>query len=248
MAVARKIPELTGRPTTFCPGCGHGILTRLLGECLTELGQDHNVICTIGVGCSCIFDTAYQGDMIQAPHGRGAAVATGVKRALPDVVSLTYQGDGDAYTIGLAETLNAAYRNEKISVFVVNNCNFGMTGGQMSWTTMPNQVTATSVHGRDTALTGMPIKVPEMIAGNFQTAYVARGTVTDAKHIRELKGYIRNALEAQIAGEGYSLVEIVSPCPTNWHMTALEAIEQMEKEILPYYTLGEFCKRGGKQE
>ena len=247
MAVAQKIPALTGRPTTFCPGCGHGILTRLLGECLTELGQDHNVICTIGVGCSCIFDTAYQGDMIQAPHGRAAAVATGVKRALPGVISFTYQGDGDAYTIGIAETLNAAYRNENISVFVVNNCNFGMTGGQMSWTTMPGQVTATSLHGRDTASTGMPIKVPEMIAQSFQTAYIARGTVTDAKHIRQLKGYIRNALEAQQNGEGYSLVEVVSPCPTNWHMTPLEAVEQMEREILPYYTLGEFRRRGGEQ-
>lgn len=248
MAVARKIPELTARPTTFCPGCGHGILTRLLGECLTELGQDKNVITAIGVGCSCIFDTAYQGDMLQAPHGRGGAVATGIKRARPDVTVVAYQGDGDAYTIGLAETLNAAYRNENISVFVVNNCNFGMTGGQMSWTTMPGQVTATSVKGRDCAHTGIPIKVPEMIASSFEAAYVARGTVTDAKHIRQLKGYIKHALETQIRGEGYSLVEIVSPCPTNWHMSALEAIDHIEKNVLPYYTLGEFRKKEATKE
>lgn len=247
MAIARKIPALTERPTTFCPGCGHGILTRLLGECLTELGQEKNLITTIGVGCSCIFDTAYQGDMLQAPHGRGAAVATGVKRALPDVTVITYQGDGDAYTIGIAETLNAAYRNENISVFVVNNCNFGMTGGQMSWTTMPGQVTATSVKGRDADLTGMPIKVPEMIASSFTPAYVARGTVIDPKSVNQLKRYIKNALEAQLNGEGYSLVEILSPCPTNWHMSPLKALEHMEKNILPYYTVGEFCKRGGKE-
>lgn len=247
MAVARKIPALTERPTTFCPGCGHGILTRLLGECLTELGQDKNVICSLGVGCSCIFDTAYQGDMLQAPHGRAAAVATGMKMALPDVTVFTYQGDGDAYTIGIAETLNAAYRNENISVFVVNNCNFGMTGGQMSWTTMPGQITATSSRGRDEKVTGMPIKVPEMIASSFSPAYVARGTVIDAKHIMQLKRYIKNALEAQINKEGYSLVEILSPCPTNWHMSPIDAIENIEKNILPYYTVGEFCRRGGER-
>lgn len=247
MAISRKIPALTERPTTFCPGCGHGILTRLLGECLTELGQDKNVICALGVGCSCIFDTAYQGDMLQAPHGRAAAVATGMKMARPDVTIFTYQGDGDAYTIGIAETLNAAYRNENISVFVVNNCNFGMTGGQMSWTTMPGQVTATSSHGRDAQITGMPIKVPEMIASSFSPAYVARGTVIDAKHIIQLKHYIKNALDAQINGEGYSLVEILSPCPTNWHMTPIAALEHIEKNILSYYTVGEFCKRGGEK-
>ena len=247
MAIARKIPALTQRPTTFCPGCGHGILTRLLGECLTELGQDHNCICALGVGCSCIFDTAYQGDMLQAPHGRAAAVATGMKRALPDVTVFTYQGDGDAYTIGIAETLNAAYRNENICAFVVNNCNFGMTGGQLSWTTMPGQVTTTSSHGRDTVHTGMPIKIPEMIASSFQTAYVARGTVINAKEINRLKGYIKNAIQAQIAGEGHSLVEVLSPCPTNWHMSAMDAMDHIERNILPYYTLGEFQKREGKQ-
>lgn len=247
MAIARKIPALTERPTTFCPGCGHGIFTRLLGECLTELGQDKNVICSLGVGCSCIFDTAYQGNMLQAPHGRAAAVATGMKMARPDVTVFTYQGDGDAYTIGIAETLNAAYRNENISVFVINNCNFGMTGGQMSWTTMPGQVTATSSGGRNAEETGTPIKVPEMISSSFSPAYIARGTVTDAKHICQLKRYIKNALEAQIKEEGYSLVEILSPCPTNWHMSPLAALDHIEKTILPYYTVGEFCTRGGER-
>ena len=185
--------------------------------------------------------------MLQAPHGRAAAVATGMKRALPDVTVFTYQGDGDAYTIGIAETLNAAYRNENICAFVVNNCNFGMTGGQLSWTTMPGQVTTTSSHGRDTVHTGMPIKIPEMIASSFQTAYVARGTVINAKEINRLKGYIKNAIQAQIAGEGHSLVEVLSPCPTNWHMSAMDAMDHIERNILPYYTLGEFQKREGKQ-
>ena len=247
-AVFQRPHALLDVPTHFCPGCGHGIVHRLVCEVMDEMGIEGDTIGVVPVGCSVMSYNYFGCDVIEAPHGRAPAVATGVKRTNPDKFVFSYQGDGDLAAIGTAETVHVGTRGENIVVIFINNTTYGMTGGQMSWTTMPNQVTATSVHGRDTALTGMPIKVPEMIAGNFQTAYVARGTVTDAKHIRELKGYIRNALKAQIAGEGYSLVEIVSPCPTNWHMTALEAIDQMEKEILPYYTLGEFCKRGGKQE
>ena len=148
------------------------------------------------------------------------------------------------YNIGIAETLNAAYRNENICVFVVNNNNFGMTGGQMSWCTMEGQKTATSPHGRDCALTGYPIKVPEMIAHSFKPAYVARGAITTPQEINKLKGYIRNAFQAQLNHEGYSLVEVLSTCPTNWAMSPLAAHKRLTEEVAPYYELGEFKKRG----
>ena len=181
---------------------------------------------------------------MQSPHGRAAAVATGMRRAEPDKFIFTYQGDGDAYNIGLAETLNAAYRNENICVFTVNNSNFGMTGGQMSWTTMPGQVTATSPNGRDTNLTGMPIKIPELIAYSFQPAYVARGAVGTPADINRLKGYIRNAFEAQLNHEGYSMVEVMCSCPTNWGMDAVKAKQHLLDDVLKYYQLGEIKKRG----
>jgi 2-oxoglutarate ferredoxin oxidoreductase subunit beta len=158
----------------------------------------------------------------------------------------SYQGDGDAYTIGIAETLNAAYRNEKICVFVVNNGNFGMTGGQMAWTTLEGQKTATSPMGRNCDLTGYPIKVPELIANSFNVAYVARGAVTTPKEINKLKSYIRNAFEAQMNGEGYSLIEVMSTCPTNWGLDPIEANKRLVEVVIPYYELGELKKRGGE--
>ena len=166
-----------------------------------------------------------------------------MKVARPDLLSIAYQGDGDAYVIGLAETLNAAYRSEPITVFVINNNNFAMTGGQMSWTTMPGQVTTTSAHGRDTDLTGMPIRVPEIAASFSDVAYVARGSVHSAKEINRLKGYVRNAIEAQLSGEGYALVEVLCQCPTNWGMSVEKSIQWMEKEVVPYYELGELKGR-----
>lgn len=243
MANERKIPELLNY-AMFCGGCGHGVLVRLICECLEELGQDKNSIAAIGVGCSCHLKSAINIDLVQAPHGRAAAVGTGIRRAEPDKFVFTYQGDGDAYNIGLAETLNAAYRNENMCVFVVNNSNFGMTGGQMSWTTMPGQKTATSPRGRDTALTGEPIRVPEMIAYSFKPAYIARGAVTTPAEIQKLKGYVKNAMEAQLNHEGFSMVEVMSTCPTNWGMDAMKAEQHMMEEVIPYYALGELKKRG----
>ena len=243
MAKELRVPELMNY-AMFCGGCGHGVITRLICECLEELGQDKNTIAAIGVGCSCHLKSGINVDLVQSAHGRAAAVATGIRRAEPDKFVFTYQGDGDAYNIGLAETMNAAYRNENICVFVVNNSNFGMTGGQMSWTTMPGQVTATSPAGRDTALTGDPIRIPEMIAYGFKPAYVARGAVTTPKEIRRLKGYIKNAMEAQLNHEGYSLVEIMNTCPTNWGMSPIKAEEYMTNNVIPYYTLGEIKTRG----
>ncbi len=243
MATEKRVPALYN-PAMFCGGCGHGVLVRLICECMEELGLEKKTIGITGVGCSCHLKTAVNCDLIQAPHGRGAAVATGVRRAEKDMFVFSYQGDGDAYNIGLAETLNAAYRNENICVFVVNNNNFGMTGGQMSWCTMPGQITATSPKGRDTTLTGDPIKVPEMISRSFKPAYVARGAVTTPAEINRLKKYIRSAFEAQLNGEGYSLVEVMSACPTNWGMNPGKAVRHLAEDVIPYYELGEFTKRG----
>ena len=245
MAKEKRVPALYNQ-AMFCGGCGHGVLVRLICECLEEMGLEKKTICVAGVGCSCHLKTAVNLDLIQSPHGRAAAVATGVRRAEPDLFVFSYQGDGDAYNIGLAETMNAAYRNENIAVFVVNNTNFGMTGGQMSWCTMPGQITTTSPKGRDAALTGQPIKVPEMIAYGFGPAYVARGAVTTPAEINRLKGYIRNAFEAQLNREGFSLVEVMTACPTNWGMTPEKATAHLTEDVIPYYQLGEFKKRGGK--
>lgn len=243
MAVEYRVPK-TLNQAMFCPGCGHGVLLRLICECLEEFSLERETIAAIGVGCSCHLKTGINCDLIQSPHGRAAAVATGIRRAEPNKFVFTYQGDGDAYNIGLCETLNAAYRNENITVFVVNNNNFGMTGGQMSWTTMPGQRTATSPKGRDIVLTGAPIKVPEMIAYSFQPAYVARGAVTTPAEINRLKGYIRQAFLAQKNHEGYSLVEVLCSCPTNWYMSPAAAQEHMKEQIIPYYKLGEIKRRG----
>ncbi len=239
----KRVPELLNY-AMFCGGCGHGVLLRIICECLEEYGVAKKTIAAIGVGCSCHLKSGINIDLIQSPHGRAAAVATGIRRAEPEKFVFTYQGDGDAYNIGIAETLNTAYRNENICVFTVNNSNFGMTGGQMAWTTMPGQKTATSPAGRDCVLTGHPIHMPELIAHSFKPAYVARGAVGTVAEINNLKKYIKNAFEAQLNNEGYSMVEVMSTCPTNWKMDALKAKEHLANIVIPEYPLGEFVKRG----
>ena len=238
MAVLRKTPKMVSIPNSFCPGCGHGILNRLIAEVIEENGYEDKTILTLGVGCSCNMNMSWNGDKIQTAHGRGAATAMGIKVARPDLLSIAYQGDGDAYVIGLAETMNAAYRNENITVFVVNNNNFGMTGGQMSWTTMEGQKTTTSQHGRDCSITGAPIRFPEMVAREFDIAYAARGSVSSPANIRKTKKFITEALKAQMNKEGYSIVEVLSPCPVNWGMTPIQAMERLDKEVEPYYPVG----------
>ncbi len=241
------IPKLAQKPHSFCPGCGHGIINRLIAETLEEIGYEKKTILTLGVGCSWNMSRYWSGDMLQVAHGRGSACATGVKVARPDLLSISYQGDGDAYVIGLAETLNAAYRNTPITVFVVNNNNFAMTGGQMSWTTMPGQITTTSPQGRDPKKTGFPIKVPEIVSTFENVAYVARGSVHNAKAIRQLQKYIKRAIETQLLGEGYSLVEILAPCPTNWKKNVLKSSQWMNDEIVPYFPLGELKNKKGSE-
>jgi 2-oxoglutarate ferredoxin oxidoreductase subunit beta len=247
MAIARKVPKMLSKQISFCPGCGHGVVVRLLAECVEELGMNKNVIFNIGVGCYSLASTAIEADKFDSLHGRGAAVATGFKRCNPGTLVISYQGDGDAYSIGIGESFSAAYRNENITVITVNNTNYGMTGGQMSATTMPGQKTTTSPHGRDCQTTGMPIKFPEMVAATFpNAAYVARGSVTTPKYVNQLKKYIMNAFKAQLNNEGYSLIEILSPCPTNWRMTPLQSLERVNNELIDYYPLGEFKTRKEK--
>ena len=245
MAIVKTRPSKLGTHA-LCPGCGHGIVIRLIQEVIEELGQENNQIAILGVGCSCTASPAFKVDRFQAAHGRACATAEGVKRVRPDVLVYTYQGDGDGYTIGIAESLNAAYRNENITQFVINNNNFGMNGGQMSWTTLPGQRTETSQSGRDCDITGMPFHFPEMVAQSkgFHVAYAARGAVVDPKTINQTKKMIRNALEAQLNGEGYSVVEIVSACPTNWHKTPLQCKEHIIQNVLQEYPIGEFKTRG----
>jgi 2-oxoglutarate ferredoxin oxidoreductase subunit beta len=244
LAVVCKTPRTIISATGFCAGCGHGIINRITAEALEELGVDKKTIMALGVGCCSLMGFNFGVDRIGSPHGRAPAVATGIKRLQPDKVVMTYQGDGDISSIGCAEIVHAAARNEKITTIFVNNGVYGMTGGQMAPTTLPNQVTTTSPKGRDPELTGMPIKITEMIAV-LPVAYVARGSVHNPAAIRKAKGYIKQALQAQLNGEGFSMVEILSPCPTNWHLSPLKALERIENEVIPYYPMGELVKREG---
>lgn len=228
----------------FCPGCGHGIVNRLIAEVLEEMEEDKGAICSVAVGCSSLMPDTYGVDIVQSQHGRAAAVAVGIKRCRPDNMVFSYQGDGDALAIGFSETMYAAIRNENITVILINNNNFGMTGGQMSPTTLENQRTTTSPYGRDVSSTGKPLDVMKLM-GTLDVAYLARGTMTDVKEITKTKKYIRKAFEAQKNKKGYSLVEILSPCPTNWGMAPLNACKHISEVVQTVYPLGEF-KGGGK--
>ena len=240
MAVAKKIPYIIDKPMGFCPGCGHGVVIRLIAESLEELGQDNNIIFGIGVGWSSLLGGGLNADRQHCPHGRAGAVCTGMKRVNPENIIISYQGDGDAYSIGIGESTTAAYRNEHFTTIVINNTNYGMTGGQMSQTTLPGQKTSTTVGGRDCDITGFPMRFPEMIAHSFNPAYVARGSIANIKDIHQAKKFIKKAIEVQISGEGYSFVEILSPCPTNWHMSPIQAMKHIENVIKPYFPIGEF--------
>lgn len=244
MAKSFKVPAIIDHAMGFCPGCGHGIVIRLIAESLEELGYDSNVIFGIGVGCSSLLGGGLKTDRLHCPHGRASAVNTAFKRVMPETMVISYQGDGDAYSIGLSQTTNAAYRNENFTLFVINNTLYGMTGGQMSSTTMPNQKTSTSTKGRDCTTTGMPMKFPELVASQFNAGYVARGTVTDPTQIRKLKKYIKTALENQRDKKGYSMVEILAPCPTNWGLSPVKAMNHITENLVPYYPLGELVSKG----
>ena len=236
--VYEKTGILTDTPLHYCPGCTHGIIHRLVAEAIDELGIQGKTIGIAPVGCAVFAYNYFNTDMMEAAHGRAPAVATGCKRANPDNIVFTYQGDGDLASIGAAEITHAATRGENITVIFVNNAIYGMTGGQMAPTTLPGQVTTTSPYGRDPALCGYPIRVSEMLATLDGPAYIARCSVHDVKHIMDAKKCIKKAFETQIAKKGFSMVEVLSSCPTNWGMAPREALNWLETNMIPQYPLG----------
>ena len=238
MVVFDKPKSLTDAPFHYCPGCTHGIVHRLVAECIDELGIEGRTIGIAPVGCSVMAYNFFGCDMIEAAHGRAPAVATGVKRVHPENIVFAYQGDGDLASIGMAETVHAATRGETITIIFINNAIYGMTGGQMAPTSLPNQVTQTSPYGRDVDTAGYPIRVCELLSSLDGVAYLERVTVDSPKNVRKAKKAIKKAFETQRDGLGYSLVEVVATCPTNWGMTPQQAFAWMRENMLPYYPLG----------
>lgn len=238
MVVFEKTKGLTDAPLHYCPGCTHGIIHRLVAESLAELGVLDKTVGIASVGCSVFSYNYFNCDMIQAAHGRAPAVATGAKRAHPENIVFTYQGDGDLAAIGTAETVHAAARNENITVIFVNNAIYGMTGGQMAPTTLPNQVTQTSPYGRDVTVVGYPVKVCEMLSEVTGASYLERVAVNNVKNVRNAKRAIKKAFQNQIEGKGFSLIEVLSTCPTNWGLSPTEAIKWLDDNMEKYYPLG----------
>lgn len=232
---------LTDVSTHYCPGCTHGIIHRIVAEAIDELGLADKTVGVCPVGCSVLAYNYFNCDMIEAAHGRAPAVATGVKRALNgDVNVFTYQGDGDLAAIGTAEIVHAATRGENITAIFVNNAIYGMTGGQMAPTSLPNMVTQTTPYGRDTAAAGYPIRVCEMLATLTGTAYAERVAVDSVKNIHAAKQAIKKAFTMQKENRGFSIVEVLSTCPTNWGMTAPKALGWLRDNMMPYYPLGNY--------
>jgi 2-oxoglutarate ferredoxin oxidoreductase subunit beta len=251
MAIVYKRPHaLTDEVFHYCPGCTHGIIHRLIAETIDELEIEG---CTVGiapVGCAVRAYDFFSCDMVQAAHGRAPAVATGLKRARPENIIFTYQGDGDLAAIGMAETVHAATRGENITVIFVNNAIYGMTGGQMAPTSLPGQVTQTTPYGRDTNSAGYPIRVCELLSTLDGVALAQRVTVDSVRNVRIAKKAIKKAFENQIKGLGFSIVEVVSSCPTNWGMAPNEALKWLQDNMLPYYPLGVYkdISEGGENK
>ncbi|MDE5946595.1 MAG: 2-oxoglutarate oxidoreductase [Oscillospiraceae bacterium] len=239
MPVVFKRPDsLLDVPMHYCPGCSHGIVHRLVCEVIDEMGIEGDTIGVCPVGCAVMSYDYFGCDMIEAPHGRAPAVATGVKRTNPDKFVFTYQGDGDLAAIGTAETVHVGARGENIVIIFINNTIYGMTGGQMAPTTIPGQVTQTTPFGRDPELAGYPVRVCELISTLTGTALAQRVAVDTVKHIKEAKEAIRKAFENQKEKRGLSIVEVLSTCPTNWGLSPVDAIKRLQKEMIPYYPLG----------
>ncbi len=237
--VFSKPRALSDAGFTYCPGCHHGIITRLVAEAIDELGILERTVGIAPVGCAVFLDRFFNCDFVQAAHGRACAVATGIKRARPDLVVFTYQGDGDLAAIGTAETVHAANRGENITVIFVNNGIYGMTGGEMAPTTLPGQRTTTTPAGREPRLHGYPLKISEMLAQLDGPAYITRQAVFDHPHIVKAKRAILKAFRNQLDGKGFSLVEILSTCPTNWRMSPAEAGRWVAEEVTEVFPLGD---------
>jgi len=238
--VYQRPDALSETLTHYCPGCTHGIIHRLIGEAIDELGLKEKTIMVAPVGCSVLMYYYFDVDAVEAAHGRAPAMATGLKRTQPDKIVFTYQGDGDLASIGTAEIMHAANRGENITVFFVNNAVYGMTSGQMAPTSLIGQVTTSSPMGRETKLHGYPMRMAEIIAGLPGTSYVVRRSVYDPKTIRQAKKAVVTALKAQMAGLGLGLIEFLSSCPTNWHMSPPDALTWIRDNMVPYFPLGDF--------
>ena len=246
--VFEKPKSLTDTPFHYCPGCPHGIIHRLVAEVMDELDIEGKAIGVAPVGCAVMAYDYFACDMIEAPHGRAPAVATGIKRCRPDNVVFTYQGDGDLASIGMAETVHSAARNENITVIFVNNAIYGMTGGQMAPTSLPGQITQTSPYGRDVSHCGYPIRVCEMLSELESPQYLERVTVNSVKNIKNAKKAIKKAFQNQLDGKGFSLVEVLSTCPTNWGMTPAAALKWVDEKMIPYYPLGVYKDKDAAKE
>jgi len=238
--IASRPKALTDVPFHYCPGCAHGIVHRLVAEVIEELEIMERTVGVAPVGCSVFAYNYFNVDMQQAPHGRAPAVATGIKRVHPNSIVFTYQGDGDLAAIGTAEIVHAAARGENITVIFINNATYGMTGGQAAPTTLLGQKTTTTPLGRDKKTSGYPIRVAEMLSTLEGSAYISRTAVFDPLHVNKAKKAITKAFETQLLGLGFSLVEVLANCPTNWHMTPLDSIKWLKENMLPYYPLGKF--------
>nr|WP_122012362.1 thiamine pyrophosphate-dependent enzyme [Maliibacterium massiliense] len=239
MAKVFERPQmLTDKPFHYCPGCTHGIIHRLVAECIDEMGMKEKAIGVAPVGCAVFAYDYFNCDMMEAAHGRAPAVATGIRRANKDALVFTYQGDGDLASIGAAEIVHAAMRGEKITVIFINNAIYGMTGGQMAPTTLPGQVTTTSPYGRDINHCGMPLRVSEMLATIDGAAYIERVSVHDVKHVIAAKRAMKKAFQCQMDRKGFSMIEVLSTCPTNWGLSPKEALKFVSEEMTKYFPLG----------
>jgi 2-oxoglutarate ferredoxin oxidoreductase subunit beta len=238
--VATRPASLSPVFTHYCPGCTHGVAHRLVAEVIDELGLGDVTIGVAPVGCAVFAYNYFELDFAEAAHGRAPAMATGIKRLLPDRVVFTYQGDGDLAAIGTAEIVHAAARGENITTIFINNAIYGMTGGQMAPTTLPGQKTTSSPRGRDVETMGMPLKVCEMLSGFDGAAYIVRRSLHNVREIIKAKKAIKLAFQAQLDGRGFSMVELLSTCPTNWNLGATEAMGWVEEHMIPYFPLGDY--------
>jgi 2-oxoglutarate/2-oxoacid ferredoxin oxidoreductase subunit beta len=232
--------SMSERITHYCPGCTHGVIHRIVGEAIDELGVRERTVGIAPVGCSVLIYNYFEVDFQEAPHGRAPALATGAKRARPDLVVFTYQGDGDLASIGTNEIIHAANRGEKFTTVFVNNAIYGMTGGQMAPTTLPGQVTTTSPAGRDVSKVGYPMRVCELLSTLRTPAYVVRTAVHTPRLILQTKRAIKRAFELQLANRCFTFVEVLSTCPTNWGMSPVKALGWLEENMMPYYPIGLF--------
>ena len=235
---------------SYCPGCSHGIAHRLIMECLEERGKLGKTIGVVPIGCSINAHHFMNVDMCESTHGRAPAIASGIRRVHPDLdkVVFTYQGDGDLASIGAGEIVHAAHRGEKFTTFFINNAIYGMTGGQMAPTSLPGQVTQTSPYGRDVKACGYPVRICEMLATLDGPEYLERVAVNNVAHVRQAKKAIKKAFENQLNNKGFSLIEVISSCPTNWGMTPQKALQWVEDKMIPYYPLGVYKDRSAEKE